>query len=104
MVQFIGRIGFYILGDRESMVLRFGITALEFQEVAKSVIIDGIPDFSQLDVPTLINDTASQGWSVLELSLDVKHVIPNSVTPEIISRLLNLKNDFGLSYTVHLPY
>jgi len=88
----------------ENMPLRFGITALEFQEVAQRVIKDGIPDFSQLDVPTLINDSVSHGWSVLELSLDVKHVIPQSVTPEVIHRLLEMKENSGLSYTVHLPY
>lgn len=86
------------------MPLRFGITALEFQEVAQRVIKDGIPDFSLLDVPALIHDAAKDGWSVLELSLDVKHVIPNSVTPEVIHHLLNMKENLGFSYTVHLPY
>lgn len=86
------------------MPLRFGITALEIQEVAGAVIIDGIPDFSRLDVPNLLRDTASRGWSVLELSLDVKHIIPSSITEATINNLISLKDELGISYTVHLPF
>lgn len=86
------------------MPLRFGITALEFQEVARKVIVDGIPDFSRLDVYNLIQETASDGWSVLELSMDLKPIIPSSITPESINRLIDLKEELGISYTIHLPY
>ena len=86
------------------MPLRFGITALEIQEVAGAVIIDGIPDFSRLDVPNLLRDTASRGWSVLELSLYVKHIIPSSITEATINNLISLKDELGISYTVHLPF
>jgi sugar phosphate isomerase/epimerase len=86
------------------MPLRFGLTALEFQEVARKVIVDGIPDFSRLDICKLVQETASQGWSVIELSMDVKPIIPLSITPESIDRLIDLKEELGISYTVHLPY
>ncbi|MFW9844279.1 MAG: cobamide remodeling phosphodiesterase CbiR [Candidatus Thorarchaeota archaeon] len=86
------------------MPLRFGITALEIQEVASAVVVDGIPDFSRLDVANLIRNTASQGWSVLELSLDVKHIISNSITENTINNLIRLKEELGLDYTVHLPF
>ena len=86
------------------MPLRFGLTALEFQEVARKVIVDGIPDFSRLDVFNLIQDTVSEGWPVIELSMDVKPIIPSSITPESINRLIDLKEELGISYTIHLPY
>lgn len=86
------------------MPLRFGITALEIQEVAGAVVIDGIPDFSRLNVTNLLRDTSSKGWSLLELSLDVKHIIPNSITDTTTKSLLDLKEELGLSYTVHLPF
>ena len=86
------------------MPLRFGITALEFQEVAKQVVVDGIPDFSRLDVTDMIRDAVSENCSVLELSMDVKHVIPGSFTPDTVSRLVHLKDELGHSYTVHLPF
>ena len=86
------------------MSLRFGITALEFKEVAGRVVIDGIPDFSRLDVVDIIRDTFSDDYSILEISMDVKNVVPGSFTPETISRLVDLKEELGHSYTVHLPF
>jgi sugar phosphate isomerase/epimerase len=86
------------------MPLLFGITALEFQEVAGQVVIDGVPDFSRLDVVDLIRDTVSDDYTVIELTMDAKHIIPNSITPESISRLVELKEELGHSYTVHLPF
>jgi sugar phosphate isomerase/epimerase len=86
------------------MPLRFGITALEFLEVAGQVVIDGVPDFSRLDTVELIRDAVSDGYSVVELSLDVKHVIPGSINPETINRLIDLKDELGHAYTVHLPF
>lgn len=86
------------------MPLRFGITALEFLEVAQQVVVDGIPDFSRLDVTDLIRGAVSDDYSVIELSLDVKHVIPGSLTPESITRLVDLKEELGHSYTIHLPF
>ncbi len=86
------------------MPLRFGITALEFLEVAEQVVIDGVPDFSRLDVVELIRGAVSDDYSIVELSLDVKHIIPGSLTPESISRLIDLKDELGHAYTVHLPF
>jgi len=88
----------------KKMPLRFGITALEIKEIAGVVVIDGIPDFSRLNVSNLLRDAASQGWSLFELSLDVKHIIPNSITQKVINELIDLKEEIGLSYTVHLPF
>jgi len=86
------------------MPLRFGITALEFQEVAKRVVKDGFPDFSQLDIADLIRDTTSKGWSVLELSLDIQPIMPSIITSTTINNLLDLKEELNISYSVHLPF
>lgn len=85
------------------MPLRFGITALEFHDVAQRVVVDGVPDFSRLDVVDIVRDAAAE-YPVLELSSDVKYIIPNSFTPETIVRLVDLKDELGHVYTVHLPY
>jgi len=86
------------------MPLRFGITALEFVEVAGQVIIDGVPDFSRLDTVELIRGAVSDGYTVVELSLDVKHIIPGSLTSETINQLIDLKDELGHTYTVHIPF
>ena len=85
------------------MPLRFGLSALEFQEVTGRVIIDGIPDFSRLNVVDIVREAVSSGYSVIELGMEVLHVIPGSLTSESIDRLVDLKEELGHSYTVHLP-
>jgi sugar phosphate isomerase/epimerase len=86
----------------ESLPLRFGITALEFQEVAQQVVVDGVPDFSRLDVVDIVQEAVRE-FSIIELTMDVKHIIPGSLTPDTIKRLIELKEESSLSYTVHLP-
>jgi len=86
------------------MRLRFGITALEFQEVAGQVVIDGVPNFSRLDVVEIVRNTVAEGYSVIEVSMDAKHIIPNSLTYDSIKRLVDLKDELGHTYTVHLPF
>ncbi len=86
------------------MSLRFGITALEFQEVANKVIIDGVPDFSRLDIVDIVRDAMSVSYSVIEITMDAKYIVPGSITPASINQLVDLKEELGHSYTVHLPF
>jgi sugar phosphate isomerase/epimerase len=86
------------------MPLRFGITALEFRDVAGRVIVDGVPDFSRLDVANVVRDAMSDDYSVIEISMDAKHIVPGSITPDSINGLVKLKEELGHSYTVHLPF
>ncbi len=86
------------------MTLRFGITALEFRNVAGRVIVDGVPDFSRLDVADVVRDAKSDDYSVIEITMDTKYIVPGSITPESINRLVELKEELGHSYTAHLPF
>ena len=104
MAQFIGRT--YKCRNRgvEIMPLRFGITALEFRDVAGRVIVNGFPDFSRLDVVDVVRHAMSDEYSVIEITMDVKHIVPGSLTQESINRLVELKEELGHSYTAHLPF
>lgn len=86
------------------MFLRFGLTAFEFQTIAQQVIVNGVPDFSHFDVIDTIRDVVAEGYSVLELSLDAKYIIDSAFTPASLDRLMDLKDELDLSYTVHLPF
>ncbi|MFW9805127.1 MAG: cobamide remodeling phosphodiesterase CbiR [Candidatus Thorarchaeota archaeon] len=86
------------------MPLRFGITALEFRDVAGRVVVDGIPDFSRLDVTDVVRDAMSDDYSVIEITMDAKHIVPGSITPDSINGLVQLKEELGHSYTAHLPF
>jgi len=84
------------------MPLRFGITALEFLDVAGRVVVDGVPDFSRLNVADIVRNAASE-FSVIELTMDVQHIVPGSLTPNTIKQLVELKEESSLSFTAHLP-
>lgn len=86
------------------MPLRFGIEALEFQSTADQIIIDGVPDFSRFNIENGIRSAVLEGYSILELGMDAKYMIPGAVTPESFNRLLELQTELGHSYTVHLPF
>ncbi|MHA2144970.1 MAG: hypothetical protein ACXAB0_05920, partial [Candidatus Thorarchaeota archaeon] len=86
------------------MPLRFGITALEFQEVAGKVVINGVPDFSRLDVVDIVREAMSHDYSVIEITMDAKYMVPGSITPDSINQLVDLKEELGHAYTIHLPF
>lgn len=86
------------------MPLRFGITALEFQDVAQRVVVNGIPDFSRLNVADIVRDAISDHYSVIEITMDAKHMVPGSITLDTMNQLANLKEELGHSYTIHLPF
>ncbi|KXH76788.1 MAG: hypothetical protein AM326_06565 [Candidatus Thorarchaeota archaeon SMTZ-45] len=86
------------------MSLRFGTTALEFLEVAQKVVVDGVPDFSRLNVPDTVREAMLDSYSVIEITMDAKYIVPGSITPESINQLIDLKDELGHSYTVHLPF
>jgi len=84
--------------------LRFGIVPLEFKPAAERIIVDGVPDFSRFNIIDAVRDAAKmQHIQVIEVTMDVEHVIPNALTPEVISQLVDLKDELGISYTAHLP-
>jgi len=47
------------------MPLRFGQTAMEFQATAQQLIVDGIPDFSRLDVVDIVRDSVNENLLVI---------------------------------------
>lgn len=86
------------------MPLRFGITAMEFQATAQQIIVDGVPDFSRLNPVEIIHECVQDGYSITELTLDAQHIIPTVFTPDSVSKLAELKDETGHSYTSHLPF
>ncbi|MFO7835137.1 MAG: cobamide remodeling phosphodiesterase CbiR [Candidatus Thorarchaeota archaeon] len=102
IAHFIGYRGNVRQGEQTA--LRFGIVPLEFEPAAKLVIGNGTPDFSRFDVVELIRSALKiEHIEVIEITLDVPHLIPGSVTTETISSLIELREKTGCSYTAHLP-
>lgn len=84
--------------------MRFGIVPLEFEPAAELIIGNGTPDFSRFDVVELVRSALQiDHIEVIELTLDVPHLIPGSLTPDTIHQLMELRDKTGCTYTAHLP-
>ncbi len=85
-------------------MLRFGIVPLEFKPVVDRIVVDGIPDFSRFNILDIIRDVRkAEQINIVEITMDIAHVIPNSLTSQVISKLADLRDELHISYTVHLP-
>ncbi|MFW9933649.1 MAG: hypothetical protein ACFFDR_13455, partial [Candidatus Thorarchaeota archaeon] len=84
--------------------MHFGITALEFGPLSKDLIAGGMASFTNFDTVKHIERMLEiDHISVLELSFDVLHIIPNAFSDQVLDRLVRMKDELGISYTIHLP-
>lgn len=83
--------------------MRFGITPLELANVVEIVGKGGSPDFSQFNFADILRETHNQGFSLMELTMDVSYVMPGGLTKDTIKAFQELKEELGLTFTAHLP-
>lgn len=83
--------------------MRYGLMPLEFKPVVDRIVVDGVADFSRFNITDTVRAAVEKGYQVIEITMDIEHVIPSSITPESIEKLVELKDELGHSYTVHLP-
>jgi sugar phosphate isomerase/epimerase len=83
--------------------MRFGITALDWSTVMTQLFSKGALDFSQFDFAEIMRLTHSQGFSLMELTLDIGYVLPEALSENQIASLLAVKEELDLTYTAHLP-
>jgi sugar phosphate isomerase/epimerase len=62
-----------------------------------------VAQLSSFDHAELVRVLAGQGFGLIELSGDLTLFFPQAFAPPAIDRLAVLKEELGLSYTVHLP-
>jgi sugar phosphate isomerase/epimerase len=87
----------------EWSLVRFGITPLQFDNTLGIVGATGAPDFSQFNYATIIREFHAQGFSLIELTLDVRYVLPGGFTKQTVDSLVELKDELDLTFTAHLP-
>lgn len=85
------------------MALRFGLTSLNLQSAISRIVVDDVPDFSRFDVVDVVREGVEAGFSIAEMTMDVRYMVPGSLSEETIERLVALKDELGHSYTAHLP-
>lgn len=85
--------------------MRFGVVAIEFIPAVQRIIAGGSPDFSRINMVEIVRETAAiEHVQVVEMPMEIEHMVPGSLTPEVISELAELKDELGFSYTSHLPF
>ncbi|MDO8123432.1 MAG: cobamide remodeling phosphodiesterase CbiR [Candidatus Hermodarchaeota archaeon] len=83
--------------------MQFGITALDWSTVMSQLFSKGTLDFSQFDFAEIMRITHNQGFSLMELTLDIGYVLPGALSENQIASLLSVKDELDLTYTAHLP-
>lgn len=67
------------------------------------MVVNGNIDFSKFSFAHMVELAAKEGFKHMELTLDVTHVIPGSMTQEKIEELKEIKKKLNLTYSVHAP-
>ncbi|MHA1770934.1 MAG: cobamide remodeling phosphodiesterase CbiR [Candidatus Thorarchaeota archaeon] len=85
-------------------MLRFGIVPLELRSVADRLLSDGVLDLSRFDLSTFVAEAVQmEHISVIEITGDVNYIIPDSLNTDVIKKLLAIKDESDVAFTVHLP-
>lgn len=83
--------------------MRFGITPLELSNIIEIARSGGALDFSRFNFADILRATHQQGFSLMELSIDVRYVLPGGLTEDTVAKIKAVKEELDLTFTVHLP-
>ncbi|HSV85878.1 MAG TPA: cobamide remodeling phosphodiesterase CbiR, partial [Levilinea sp.] len=84
--------------------MRFGIMAMQLPMLVPSGPPEQvIAQIAQFDHAGLVRRIHQQGFNLIELGGDLVLFMPHTYAPPAIEGLARLKEEKGLTYTVHLP-
>jgi len=85
--------------------MRFGIMEMQLERLISSNVSpnDAVDQILKFDRGSLISGLVQKGFSTIELGGDLALFFPTAYEPKNIQKLLALKEEKHLSYTVHLP-
>ena len=85
--------------------MKFGIMEMQIDRLISvdSSAANPVEQILNFDRGKLISGLEQQGFKWIELGGDLSLFFPSAYRPKSIQRLLELKNQLGLNYTVHLP-
>lgn len=83
--------------------MRFGIQPLQFDDIMNLVTRNGSVDLAKFDFPRLCMSAVKGGFRHIELTLDVGYFMPNSLNGESVERFVEMSEERGITYSVHLP-
>jgi sugar phosphate isomerase/epimerase len=85
--------------------MRFGIMTMQREVLIPpgGITPQALAAMANMDHAALARRLFSHGFNPIELTGDMVLFFPQSFDPPAVERLLQLKQDTGLGYTVHLP-
>lgn len=85
--------------------LRFGIMAMQIGALVPAGLSpqSAMAHIAGFDHTSLVRQLASHGFNPIELGGDLVMFMPQTFAPPTIERLGALKQEIGITYTVHLP-
>ena len=85
--------------------MRFGIMAMQLDALIPSGLApeQALAHVAAFDQANLVRSLANQGFRLIELGGDLGTLLPQTFNPDAIARLIEVKAQLGLSYTIHLP-
>jgi len=91
--------------NRKASNMRFGIMEMQLDRLVPSNINAGdvVDQILNFDRGQLISGLTKEGFSLIELGGDLALFFPSAYESKNIQSLRKLKQELGLSYTVHLP-
>ena len=88
--------------------MRFGIMSMQIDALIPRETDGASPEtiaahIAQFDQTELVRTLADHGFKLVELGGDLALFLPHTFAHDTIQSLIELKEELGLSYTVHLP-
>ena len=81
--------------------LKLGIISVDWESIIDEARMAGTS--YRFNVLKPVERAVAAGFKHIELELDTFYVIPNSFTAEVREKLLQLRDEEGVSFTAHLP-
>lgn len=85
--------------------MRFGIMAMQIGALIPTGVTpqSALAHIAGFDHANLARQLAARGFNLIELGGDLAMFMPQTFAPPAIEKLAALKNEIGVTYTLHLP-
>lgn len=84
--------------------MRIGVAPLDIDLVVNHVLTEkGLAGLSKFHFSDVIEGVAKAGFNHCEITLDMFQVFPISIDGKEIEKLLQIKRDYDITYSAHMP-
>jgi sugar phosphate isomerase/epimerase len=85
--------------------MRFGISPMTYDLLIDGILAKkGLKGISKFQFSELVKKAAESGYQHFEIALDLFQVFPIPMNNHQIRILQDIKNEYGITYSAHLPF